>query len=198
MFSALLNAQNKSGGAPIPLTSAVFQYSNNDDDWFNLPSPFPAGIGVPYDGNTYSLRVFSVSPAGAIYTTYIDPPISQGGQTAQAIITGTSGYSGTIASGVLQIIGANPTIIVSTEGYSDDNQGAYFIYVSVQPALAQGVGIGYSDNYGGSVGNLTGTPTKVTGYAGYDFVPAPATLSWFTNNTQNWNNQSGSVYLAPL
>jgi hypothetical protein len=196
MFSALLNAQNKSASS-IPLTGAVFEYSNNGDDWFNLPGP-PFGAGATYNGNPWELRVFSVSPAGANYTTYLGPPASEGGQTIEGYVTGTSGYTGTIMSGKLQIVAANPTIIVSTEGYPDDNQGFYYIYVSVQPALAQGVGIGYSDNYGGSVGNLTGTPVRVTGYPGYDFVAAPASLSWFTNNTQNWNNQSGSVYLAPF
>jgi hypothetical protein len=191
MFSALLNAQNKSASS-IPLTSAVFQYSNNDDDWFNLPGPFPAGASPNYDGNTYSLRVFSVSPAGANYTTYLDPPISQAGQTAQGIITGTNGYTGTIMSGLLQIIPATPAIQVLTQGYPDDNTGFYYVYVAVQPALAQGVGIGYSDNFGGYVSNLTGSFQRVSGY---DSIPAENTLVWNTNNTQNWNNQSGSTYL---
>jgi hypothetical protein len=67
MFSAFTNAQNKSS-APIPLTSAVFEYSNNGDDWFVIP---PAGVGITYDGNTYELRVFSVSPPGGnLYNLY--------------------------------------------------------------------------------------------------------------------------------
>lgn len=191
MFSALMNAQNSSSAPSIPLTSAVFQYSNNDDDWFVLPGP-PSGAAVPYDGNTYSLRVFSVSPAGATYTTYLDPPISQGGQTLEGNVTGTGSYTGTILSGKLQIVGANPSIIVQTQGFPDDNVGFYYIYVSVQPALAQGVGIGYSDNFGGFISDLTGTPTRPNGY---DSIPGKNLLSWDTNNTNNWNNTSDETYL---
>ena len=97
MFSALLNSQNR-GASTISLTSAVFEYSNNGDDWFPIPSP--SGDSATYDGNSYQFRVFSVSPAGATFTSSIPSPISQSGQTAQLSVTGTGSYRGTITSSI--------------------------------------------------------------------------------------------------
>ncbi len=103
MFSAVLNAQNRGGASTTPLTSAVFEYSNNGVDWFPIPSPFPLGASATYDGNSYQFRVFSVSPPGATYTSSIPSPITSSGSTAQVSVTGTGSYTGTITSGVFQI-----------------------------------------------------------------------------------------------
>ena len=74
-----MNAQNKSSASsPIPLTSAVFEYSNDGINWSVIPSPFPLGTSATYDGLSYQFRVFSVSPPGATYSSSIPSPIPKG------------------------------------------------------------------------------------------------------------------------
>jgi hypothetical protein len=190
MNSALLNAQNRVG--VVPITSATFQYSNNGDDWFNIPA---GGVGPAYTGNPYEVRVFSTTPAGATYTIVSNPTATNAGQTIEMVIQGSGGFSGTIISPQLLVTKATPTVVVSPQGFPDDNFGFYYISVAVFPSLAQGIGIGYSDNYGGFIGNLTGSFVRVSGY---DSIPAPATLSYSTNDTANWANTSGSIFLPEL
>jgi hypothetical protein len=178
MNSAILNAQNRVAG--IPITAVTFSIVGNSSS--------------PYTGSAQSVNVVSVSPAGATYTTSTTTATNTG-QVATTTITGTGLYTGSFTSPTLTIIKGTPSVGVSTQGFPDDNQGFYYISVAVFPAGAQGVGIGYSDSYGGFNGNLTGTYVRVSGY---DSVPAPADLYWFSNETANWVATSGYVPLPPL
>jgi hypothetical protein len=177
MFSALLNAQNKSGASSIPITSVTWS--------------IPSNTNSTYTGSAQSVTVVSVSPVGATYSTSTTTATNTGG-VASTTITGTGIYTGTFTSPTLTITKGTPSVAVSAQGFPDDNTGFYYISVSVAPDAAQGVGIGYSDNFGGFLIDLTGTPTRVNGY---DSVPGENTISWISNATTNWNGTSGSVYL---
>ena len=99
MFSALFSAQNRPV-LIININSATFQYSNDGTRWNNIPSN---GMDITYDSLNYQVRVLSVDPADATYSSSIPLPISQQGQTAQAVITGTGSYTGSIISPNLTI-----------------------------------------------------------------------------------------------
>ena len=178
MFSALMNAQNKIN--TIPITSVTWSIGGN--------------TSIAYDGTTRSVTISSVLPAGATYTTSTTTAINAG-QVASTTITGTGIYTGSFTSPTITITKGTPSVAVSPQGFPDDNQGFYYISVAVFPGSAQSVGIGYSDNYGGFIGDLTGTYTRVSGY---DSVPAPATLFWNSNETTNWLPTSGSVDLPAI
>ena len=99
MFSALFSAQNRPV-LIININSATFQYSNDGTRWNNIPSN---GMDITYDSLNYQVRLLSVEPADATYSSSIPLPISQQGQTAQAVITGTGSYTGSIISPNLTI-----------------------------------------------------------------------------------------------
>jgi hypothetical protein len=179
MFSALLNAQNR-GASGIPITAVTWSIGGNTN--------------IAYDGSTRSVTVSSVSPAGATYSTSTTTA-TNAGQVATTTITGTGLYTGSFTSPTLTITKGTPSVGVAPQGFPDDNEGFYYIFVAVFPASAQGIGIGYSDNYGGFVGNLTGSYVKVSGY---DSVPAPAVLSYSSNETANWLPTSGSIFLPSV
>jgi hypothetical protein len=185
MFSALLNAQNRGSSAPIPLTSAVFEYSNNDDDWFPIDA---SGTSVTYDGNTYQFRVFSVSPPGATYTTYIPPSISQAGQTAQPSVTGTGSYTGTITSGIFQIT----QITINATSSHVSNPVSADTCVSFPFGEVSGFNITPSNLVTGDAGVtisiIYGTSIYNPVYGGYNFYAGTASAQ----NVGYVNNQIGS------
>lgn len=169
MFSALLNAQNRGASSPIPLTSAVFEYSNNGDDWFPIPS---GGEGVTYDGLDYQFRVFSVLPVGATYSSSIPSPINQAGQTAQLSVTGTGSYTGTITSGVFVLI---QRTITAFSSYGSGNpipadtcnlDGSVAGFNFNISNLVSGSGVTVSIIYGTSIDNPV--------YGGYNFYAPTA------------------------
>jgi len=188
MFSALLNSQNRVVSSTISLTSAVFEYSNNGDDWFPIPSPFPSGTSATYDGNSYQFRVFSVSPAGATFTSSIPSPISQSGQTAQLSVTGTGSYTGTITSGVFQITqrtliayssyrgGSNP---IPSDTCNYDGSVAGFDF-SIENLVSGDAGVTISIIYGIDIYNNT--------YGGYNLYAGTAS----SENGGYVNNQIGN------
>jgi hypothetical protein len=178
MFSALMNAQNKIN--TIPITSVTWSIGGN--------------TSVAYDGTTRSVTVSSVLPAGATYTTSTTTAIDAG-QVASTTITGTGIYTGSFTSPTITITKGTPSVAVSPQGYQDNNSGFYYISVAVFPGSAQSVGIGYSDNYGGFISDLTGTYTRVSGY---DSIPGGNTVNWNSNETVNWLPTSGSVSLASI
>jgi len=157
MFSALMNAQNKSGGATIPITGAVFQYSNNGTTWTNMPSP----VGITYDSLTYQLRVLSTTPAGATYTITSNPTATNQGQTAQMVITGSGSYTGTIVSPQLVILQRTITATGTTYG-----EGAF------QPdsCLVGGAVSGFNITLGNLINGATGVTLTVL-YGADSFVP---------------------------
>ena len=109
MFSALFSAQN-SPVLIITINSASFQYSNDGTTWTNIPID---GKTITYDSLNYQVRLLSVEPADATYSSSIPLPISQQGQTAQAVITGTGSYTGSIISPNLTIGASAITIAPS-------------------------------------------------------------------------------------
>jgi len=109
MFSALFSAQN-SPVLIITINSASFQYSNDGTTWTNIPID---GKTITYDSLNYQVRLLSVEPADATYSSSIPLPISQQGQTAQAVITGTGSYTGSIISPNLTISASPITIAPS-------------------------------------------------------------------------------------
>jgi hypothetical protein len=185
MFSALMNAQNRGGTGTIPLTSAVFEYSNDGVNWFSIPS---GGIGITYDGNSYQFRVFSVSPPGATYTSSIPSPIINSGSTAQVSVTGTGSYTGTITSGVFFISQRtiNAISLQSSNPVSADTCTSFpFGEVSgfnITPSnLVTGdAGVTISIIYGTSIYNPI--------YGGYNFYAGTASAQ----NVGYVNNQIGS------
>ena len=186
MFSALLNAQNKSSASsPIPLTSAVFEYSNDGINWSVIPS---IGASATYDGLSYQFRVFSVSPPGATYSSSIPSPIINSGSTAQVSVTGTGSYTGTITSGIF-IIGQRTINATSSQGsnpVSADTCTSFPFGVvagfDITPSnLVTGdAGVTISIIYGTSIYNLV--------YGGYAFYAGTASAQ----NVGYVNNQIGS------
>jgi len=187
MFSAFTNAQNKSS-APIPLTSAVFEYSNNGDDWFPIPSPL--GASATYDGLSYEFRVFSVSPGGATYSSSIPSPIIDSGSTAQLSVTGTGSYTGTITSGVFVILqrtitasadygGASP---VSSSSCNVDGSVAGFD-ITPSNLVTGATGVTISIIYGTDIYNTT--------YGGYNFyapVAGVGNIGYVNSNIPPYQN----------
>jgi hypothetical protein len=180
MFSALLNAQNRSSAPSIPITSVTWSIASNTNS--------------AYNGTVQSVTVVSVTPAGATYSTNAGTTIFAG-FSVSTTITGTGSYTGTFTSPTLTVVKATPSVGVATQGFPDDNEGFYYIYANIAPSLAQGIGIGYSDNFGGFLSDLTGSYVKVNGY---DSVPANNTVFWSSNATTNYNATSGSVFLPPV
>ena len=186
MFSAVLNAQNRGGASTTPLTSAVFEYSNDGVNWFPIPS---GGASVTYDANTYQFRVFSVSPPGATYTSSIPSPIINSGSTAQVSVTGTGSYTGTITSGVFVITqrtitasyapgGASPISADTCTSFPFGEVAGFDITPSNLVTGATGVTI--SIIYGTDIYNTT--------YGGYNFYAGTASAQ----NVGYVNNQIGS------
>ena len=108
MFSALFSAHNRLLITTINFAS--FQYSNDGTTWTNIPND---GKTITYDSLNYQVRILSVDPADATYSSSIPLPISQQGQTAQAVITGTGSYTGSIISPNLTIGASEITIAPS-------------------------------------------------------------------------------------
>ena len=119
MFSALFSAQNRPV-LIITINSASFQYSNDGTTWTNIPID---GKTITYDSLNYQVRLLSVEPADATYSSSIPLPISQQGQTAQAVITGTGSYTGSIISPNLTI-SASPITIASSGSTSFSYNGS--------------------------------------------------------------------------
>jgi len=186
MFSALLNAQNRGSSSPTPLTSAVFEYSNDGDNWFPIPA---GGIGVTYDGTGYDFRVFSVSPAGATYTSSIPSTISQSGQIAQVSVTGTGSYTGTITSGIFVIIQRTITAY-SSYGSGNPipadscNTFPFGVVAGFNFTIANLVGF----DAGVTVSIIYGTSLENPTYGGYNFYAGTASAQ----NVGYVNNQIGS------
>lgn len=186
MFSALLNAQNKSSASsPIPLTSAVFEYSNDGLNWSVIPS---LGVGVTYDGLTYEFRVFSVSPPGATYSSSIPSPIINSGSTAQVSVTGTGSYTGTITSGVFVL--TQRTITATSSQVS--NPVSADSCVSFPFGEVAGFDITPSNlvtgDAGVTVSIIYGTSIYNPVYGGYNFYALTASAQ----NVGYVNNQIGS------
>ena len=188
MFSALMNAQNRGGTSTIPLTSAVFEYSNNGVNWFPIPSPFPLGAIATYDGLSYEFRVFSVSPPGATYTSSIPSPIINSGSTAQLSVTGTGSYTGTITSGIFQI--TQRTINATSSQVS--NPVSADTCVSFPFGEVAGFNITPSNLVTGDAGVtisiIYGTSIYNPVYGGYNFYAGTASAQ----NVGYVNNQIGS------
>jgi len=145
MFSALLNAQNRSGSSTTPITGAVFQYSNNGTTWTNTPV---GGIGITYDSLTYQVRVGSITPAGATYTITSQGTATNQGQTAQMVIVGSGSYSGTFTSPLLVI---TQRTITATSAYPQ---------VPIDPDSCN-IGLSVS-GFNITLGNLVSGATGVT------------------------------------
>ena len=119
MFSALFSSQNRHV-LIITINSATFQYSNDGTTWTNIPID---GKTITYDSLNYQVRLLSVEPADATYSSSIPLPISQQGQTAQAVITGTGSYTGSIISPNLTI-SASPITIAPSDSTSFSYNGS--------------------------------------------------------------------------
>jgi hypothetical protein len=181
MFSALLNAQNRSS-APIPITAVTFQYSNNGTTWTNIPSP--GGVSITYDNLTYQLRVGSITPVGATYTITSQGTATNAGQTANMIIVGSGGYTGTYTSPTLSII--QRTITATNSNYGE---GAF------QPATCP---------FGGSVagfdvtiGNLVDGATGVSLAVLYGEYFATSTLCTTSDNVNIEGQVSSLIGTSP-
>jgi hypothetical protein len=72
--------------------------------------------------------------------------------------------------------------------------GFYYVFVAIFPGAAQNIGIGYSDNFGGSIGNLTGTYQRITTPDSYP-AGLGLTIYWNSSGTSNWTGTSGSTFL---
>ena len=93
----------------ISIASATFQYSSNGSPWTNFPTNPPKNtIQVLHNGSTYQLRVASVLPSGATYTTTTTSPQAiDVGEKGTISITGNGIYTGTFTSPIL-LIKTNP------------------------------------------------------------------------------------------
>ena len=198
------------------LTDAVFEYSPDGVSWFTIPS---GGTGVTYDGNSYQFRVFSVSPSGATYSSYIPSPISQQGQTAQLSVTGTGSYTGTITSGIFTILqrtllayyapgGASP---VSADSCVVDGSVAEFNF-SLENLVGFDAGVSVNIIYGTSYNQSSGeirqpAPVASSGYIGYVndqtgsgnnfIVTTTSNVAVYCNENENYRGQYWWIVINP-
>lgn len=113
MFSRFTNAQNKTSA--VPITAVLWEYTNNGGASY---TDLTTSIAPQYSGSAFSIRVKSVSPAGATYsqvggastTNVNDAP-------AQIIITGTAPYTGSFTSPTITVIART---ITATSSYPAD------------------------------------------------------------------------------
>ena len=122
----MLNAQNK-GASTIPITGVTWSIGSNTNS--------------PYNGSVQSVSVVSVTPANATYSTNAGTTLFAG-FSVSTTITGTGSYTGSFTSPTLTVIQANPGIIITYQGFPDDNTGVYNVFVRVGNTLASGIGIG--------------------------------------------------------
>ena len=158
MFSALFSAQNRPV-LIITINSATFQYSNDGTTWNNIPSN---GMDITYDSLNYQVRVLSVDPVDATYSSSIPLPISQQGETSQAVISGTGSYTGSITSPNLTI-GAS-TINIASSGstsfsYNGSSKTVGYTVSGVYAADANYVVSGISST---NAGSYTATLSKTS------------------------------------
>ena len=181
-----MNAQNRGGTSTIPLTSAVFEYSNDGLNWSVIPS---LGVGVTYDGLTYQFRVFSVSPPGATYSSSIPSPIINSGSTAQVSVTGTGSYTGTITSGVFVLL---QRTITAFSSYGSGNPIPADTCTSLPFGNVAGFNFTISNLVTGATGVtvsiIYGTSIDNPVYGGYNFYAGTASAQ----NVGYVNNQIGS------
>lgn len=106
MFSALLNAQNRSSGG-IPITAVTWSIASNTNS--------------TYTGSAQSVTLSTISPAGATYTTSTTTA-TNAGEVASTTITGTGSYTGSFTSPTRTITPANLSVsgftIASCQGFS--------------------------------------------------------------------------------
>ena len=158
MFSALFSAQNRPV-LIININSATFQYSNDGTRWNNIPSN---GMDITYDSLNYQVRVLSVDPADATYSSSIPLPISQQGQTAQAVITGTGSYTGSIISPNLTISASPITIAPSGSTSFSYNGSSKTVGYTVSGVYAADTNYAVSGLSSKNAGSYTATLTTTS------------------------------------
>jgi len=75
--------------------TATWEYTNNNGISY---TDLSGNISIPYDNNTYTIRVKATSPVGATYTQSGTASATNAGDTAQLTITGTANYTGSFTS----------------------------------------------------------------------------------------------------
>ena len=158
MFSALFSAQN-SPVLIITINSASFQYSNDGTTWTNIPID---GKTITYDSLNYQVRLLSVEPADATYSSSIPLPISQQGQTAQAVITGTGSYTGSIISPNLTISASPITIASSGSTSFSYNGSSKTVGYTVSGVYAADTNYAVSETSSTKAGSYTATLTTTS------------------------------------
>ena len=158
MFSALFSAQNRPV-LIININSATFQYSNDGTRWNNIPSN---GMDITYDSLNYQVRVLSVDPADATYSSSIPLPISQQGQTAQAVITGTGSYTGSIISPNLTISASPITIAPSGSTSFSYNGSSKTVGYTVSGVYEADTNYAVSETSSTNAGSYTATLTTTS------------------------------------
>ena len=158
MFSALFSAQN-SPVLIITINSASFQYSNDGTTWTNIPID---GKTITYDSLNYQVRLLSVEPADATYSSSIPLPISQQGQTAQAVITGTGSYTGSIISPNLTISASPITIAPSGSTSFSYNGSSKTVGYTVSGVYEADTNYAVSETSSTNAGSYTATLTTTS------------------------------------
>ena len=75
--------------------TATWEYTNNNGISY---TDLSGNISIPYDNNTYTIRVKATSPVGATYTQSGTASATNAGDTALITITGTGNYTGSVTS----------------------------------------------------------------------------------------------------
>ena len=158
MFSALFSAQN-SPVLIITINSASFQYSNDGTTWTNIPID---GKTITYDSLNYQVRLLSVQPADATYSSSIPLPISQQGQTAQAVITGTGSYTGSIISPSLTISASAINIAPSDSTSFSYNGSSKTLGYTVSGVYEADTNYAVSETSSTNAGSYTATLTTTS------------------------------------
>ena len=158
MFSALFSAQNRPV-LIITINSASFQYSNDGTTWTNIPID---GKTITYDSLNYQVRLLSVEPADATYSSSIPLPISQQGQTAQAVITGTGSYTGSIISPNLTISASPITIAPSGSTSFSYNGSSKTVGYTVSGVYEADTNYAVSETSSTNAGSYTATLTTTS------------------------------------
>jgi hypothetical protein len=147
MFSALLNAQNRTGTTTIPITSVTWSIPSNQNS--------------AYTGSAQSVSVVSVSPPGATYSTSTTTATNAGG-VASTTITGSGIYTGSFTSPTLTITQATITATNSNffEGaFQPDTcnnfQAVAGFNITLGGIAASGLGVPVSVLYGTSFAGAT-------------------------------------------
>ena len=191
MFSALFSAQNRPV-LIITINSASFQYSNDGTTWTNIPID---GKTITYDSLNYQVRLLSVEPADATYSSSIPLPISQQGQTAQAVITGTGSYTGSIISPNLTISASPITIAPSGSTSFSYNGSSKTVGYTVSGVYAADTNYAVSGTSSTNAGSYTASLTTTSSnyiLGTTTTIPWAITKALLTLTTSNKSMTHGS------